>query len=61
MTDHWTAMVEYQHIDLGTNAVPFPTVALVRLQDNTIRQTVDLFKLGVNYKLDWPVVAAAQN
>jgi hypothetical protein len=54
-------MVEYQHIDLGTNAVPFPTVALVKLQDNTIRQTVDLFKLGVNYKFDGPVFSTAQN
>src|SRR5204862_5541334 len=42
MTDHWTTVVEYQHVDLGTNAVPFPTVALVKLQGNTIRQTVDL-------------------
>jgi hypothetical protein len=36
-------------------------VALVRLQDNTIRQTVDLFKLGVNYKFDWPDLPTAQN
>ena len=61
MTDHWTTMVEYQHVDLGTNAVPFPTVALVKLQGNTIRQTVDLFKLGVNYKFDWPGFSTAQN
>src|SRR4051812_9967347 len=61
ITDRWTTTVDYQHVDLGTNAVPFPTVALVRLQDNTIRQTVDLFKLGVNYKFDWPDLPTAQN
>ena len=61
VTDHWTTMVEYQHVDLGTNAVPFPTVALVKLQGNTISQTIDLFKLGVNYKFDWPGLSMAQN
>jgi hypothetical protein len=36
-------------------------VALVKLAGNTIRQTVDLFKLGVNYKFDWPSFPTAQN
>jgi opacity protein-like surface antigen len=36
LTDHWTTMVEYQHVDFGTNAVTFPTVALVKLQGNAI-------------------------
>jgi opacity protein-like surface antigen len=53
LTDHWTTTAEYQHIDLGNNSVPFPAVALVKLQGNTIRQTADLFRLGVNYKMDW--------
>ena len=60
LTDNWTTSVEYQHVDLGTNAVPFPTVALVKLQDNTIKQTIDVLKLGVNYKLDWRGRALAE-
>jgi opacity protein-like surface antigen len=61
LTDNWTTMVEYQHIDLGTNHVPFPTVALVKLQDNAIKQTIDLFRLGVNYKLDWRRLPVSEN
>lgn len=53
LNDHWTTMVDYQHVDLGRNTVEFPSVALVKLQGNTINQTIDLFRLGVNYKLDW--------
>ncbi len=52
---------QYRAIDFGTNAVPFPTVALARLDGNTIRQTIDLIKLGVNHKFDWPIFTAAQN
>jgi hypothetical protein len=32
--------------------VPFPTVALVNAQNISVRQWIDVVKLGVNYKLD---------
>ncbi len=50
VTDHWTALAEYDHIGLPSTTVPFPTVATINLQTIGVRQSVDLFKLGVNYK-----------
>ena len=51
--DHWTTMCEYDHIDLGNIAVPFPSVVRIRRQTTDVRQTIDVLKLGVNYKFDW--------
>jgi opacity protein-like surface antigen len=53
LSDHWTAMIEYEHISLN-NAVSFPAVASVNTQSLSIRQSIDTLKLGVNYKFDWP-------
>jgi opacity protein-like surface antigen len=50
LTDHWIALAEYDHVDLPSTTVPFPTVAIVNAQTIGVRQTIDLFKLGVNYK-----------
>lgn len=61
LTDHWTAMCEYDHVDLGNIAVPFPTVAQVKNQQIRVRQTIDMFKLGVNYKFGWMPAKAEQN
>jgi opacity protein-like surface antigen len=52
LTNHWTALVEYDHIGLPSTNVPFPTVALISSQSISVRQTVDLFKLGLNYKVE---------
>jgi opacity protein-like surface antigen len=58
-TDNWTTLFEYDHIGIGGVTVPFPTVAMINAQNISIRQSIDIFKLGVNYKFDWaaPLVA----
>ena len=53
LTNHWTALVEYDHIGLPTTAVAFPSVATINTATISVRQTVDLFKLGVNYKFNF--------
>jgi len=58
LTDNWTTVFDYEHIDLGTIGVNFPSVGLVNAQTIGIRQTIDLVKLGVNYKFDWRGFAA---
>jgi len=50
VADHWTAFAEYDHIGLPGTTVPFPTVATINAQTIGVKQTVDLFKLGVNYE-----------
>jgi opacity protein-like surface antigen len=52
LTNHWTALVEYDHIGLPATVVAFPTVATIDTATISVRQTVDLFKLGVNYKFN---------
>ena len=49
LTNSWATFVEYDHIGLGNKAVAFPTVAVINAQPLTVRQSVDLIKLGVNY------------
>ena len=61
LTDHWTTICEYEHIDLGEIPVPFPGIVRIRNQTTQVSQTIDTFKLGVNYKFDWLVAGAAQN
>jgi opacity protein-like surface antigen len=53
LTYSWTARLEYDHIDVPGTTVSFPTVALVNTQNISVRQWIDVVKLGVNYKLDW--------
>jgi opacity protein-like surface antigen len=52
LTEHWTALAEYDHIGLPTALVPFPMVAVINAQSIRVNQSVDLLKLGVNYKFD---------
>jgi opacity protein-like surface antigen len=52
LTNHWTAFTEYDHIGLPSMPVPFPTVAVINTQTIRANQSVDLFKVGVNYKFD---------
>ena len=58
LTEHWTALAEYDHIGLPSTTVPFPTVATINTQTINVKQSVDLFKLGVNYKFDFASLAA---
>jgi outer membrane immunogenic protein len=59
LTNNWTALVEYGHIDVSSTAVPFPTVSVVNAQNISVRQRIDVVKLGLNYKLDWSSRLAA--
>ena len=59
LTAHWTALAEYDHIGLPAATVPFPTVALVNAQTIGVRQAMNLFKLGVNYKFDLAMLTAS--
>jgi opacity protein-like surface antigen len=56
LTRHWTAFGEYDHVGVPPVTVPFPTVAIIGAQ--TIRQSIDVFKLGVNYKFELADLAA---
>jgi opacity protein-like surface antigen len=51
-TNHWTAFTEYDHIGVPSTTVEFPTVSVVNTAPISVRQSVDLFKLGVNYKFE---------
>jgi opacity protein-like surface antigen/outer membrane protease len=51
ITNNWTTAFEYNHIDLSSITVPFPTVRLVNAQAIGVGQTLDIIKLGLNYKL----------
>jgi opacity protein-like surface antigen len=61
LTNNWTTVAEYNHIGIGSTTVPFPTVALVNAQNISVKQSIDLFKLGVNYKFSWAPVVVARN
>lgn len=52
LTDHWTTRVEYEHIGFGSDTVVFPTVTTIGAQPIAIRPSIDLVKLGVNYRFD---------
>jgi outer membrane immunogenic protein len=61
LTNNWTTVAEYNHIGIGSTTVPFPTVAVVNAQNISVKQSIDLFKLGVNYKFGWAPVVVARN
>jgi opacity protein-like surface antigen len=60
VTDNWTTQLEWNHIDVSSVTVPFPTVAMINTQNISVAQSINLIKLGVNYKFNWagPVVAS---
>jgi hypothetical protein len=59
LTNNWTTFAEYDHIGLPSAAAPFPSVAVVNAAAINVRQSVDLFKLGVNYKFDLATLTMA--
>jgi opacity protein-like surface antigen len=50
---NWSTSFEYEHIGVGSVTVPFPAVALINTQTIGVKQSLDLLKLGVNYRFDW--------
>jgi opacity protein-like surface antigen len=58
LTNNWTVLLEYAHIEVPGTTVPFPAVSLINAQHISVRQWIDVVKLGVNYKFDWnPFIA----
>jgi len=55
LTDHWSALVEYDHITLPSAVIPFPTVAVINGQTISVRQGIEVMKVGVNYKFGLPL------
>ena len=58
LTSNWTTFLEYDRIGLSGANVPFPTVAVINAQAISVRQQIDVVKLGVNYKFDWGTIVA---
>jgi opacity protein-like surface antigen len=50
VTDHWTTFAEYDHIGMPSTNVAFPNVATINTATIDVKQSVDIFKVGVNYK-----------
>ena len=50
LTDTWAVFLEYDHIGMADTSVPFPAVAVINSQSISVRQQVDLIKLGLNYR-----------
>ena len=48
--DHWTAKLEYLHMDFGTHNNPGVTVSDDVAIGGRIKTTNDLIRIGVNYK-----------
>ena len=59
LTNNWTVVLEYDHIEVPGATVPFPAVSVINAQDISVRQWIDVVKLGVNYKFDWSPFLAA--
>jgi opacity protein-like surface antigen len=63
LANHWSALAEYDHVSVPAANVSFPSVAVINTQPIGVRQSVNLFKLGVNYKFELAglgAIAAAQ-
>jgi opacity protein-like surface antigen len=60
LTNHWSTLLEYDHIFDSSSAVPFPTVAVINTAAISVKQSADLMKVGVNYRFDaaGPIVAS---
>ena len=52
LTNYWRALAEYDHIGVPSATVSFPSVAVINTQPIGVKQSVNLFKLGVNYKFE---------
>jgi opacity protein-like surface antigen len=58
LTNHWSTFAEYDHTSLPASTTPFPTVAVVNTATIGVRQTMDVFKLGINYNFKLADLAA---
>ncbi len=61
LNKNWSTLAEFDHIGMASTTVPFPTVGVINGQNIAVRQDIEIFKLGVNYKFDFaepvPIIA----
>jgi opacity protein-like surface antigen len=51
LTDHWSSGIEYDYIHLPSQHLQFPHVGLINNQRISASQNMNIFKVGVNYKI----------
>jgi len=61
-SNRWSTFIEYDHIGLNDTTVAFPTVdfasvAVVNVPSFSIRQNIDMVKLGINYNFGGSAIA----
>ena len=49
-TDNWSAKIEYNYMDLGSDALRFADTSGTVFMDTNIRERVNVVKVGVNYR-----------
>lgn len=52
LDEHWVTNVEYNYIHVPPQNVSFPTVALINSKSISTNQTLNMFKIGVDYKFN---------
>ena len=52
--NHWSAKLEYLHVDLGTTFFPEITEPNGSYLARDVKLTNDVVRAGVNYQFDWP-------
>ena len=52
LADDWSTLLEYDRVEVPRAAVPFPTVPVINTQNISVRQSINVIKLGVNYRFD---------
>jgi opacity protein-like surface antigen len=68
-SSHWSTFIEYDHIGLPSVAVPTPTVfvaaahlfPITPMQAVSVRTSIDMVKMGVNYRFNVDGLVAAKN
>jgi opacity protein-like surface antigen len=57
-TPNWSAKIEYNYLDFGTNSVAF-TDQVGNSSTIDMKQTIQTVKVGTNYRFNWAAPAAA--
>lgn len=49
--DHWSSNVEYEYIGMPNTNIAFPNLQVINQYNIAVNQSINLVKVGVNYKL----------
>jgi len=60
ITPNWSAKIEYNYMDFGTQNINFVTLGGVPFAIEAIDQQVHVVKAGINYRFNWGVPVAAR-